>query len=85
MLWTSSKIIIKRLRPKKILGSHTLTRNEWIEHNSNISKSLFDLNENQLSVVADGTYIYCEKSKNKKLQKELYSMHKYRNLVKPFV
>ena len=36
-------------------------------------------------MVADGTYIYCEKSQNSKLQKELYSMHKYRHLSKPFV
>ena len=67
------------------LGSRTLSRNEWIQHNSNFSKSLFDLNENQFSVVADGTYLYCEKSQNNKLQKELYSMHKYRHLIKPFV
>ncbi len=36
-------------------------------------------------MVADGTYVFCEKSQNYKLQKELYSMHKYRHLIKPFV
>ena len=36
-------------------------------------------------MVAGGTYVYCETSQNNKLQKELYNMHKYRHLIKPFV
>ena len=35
--------------------------------------------------VCDGTYIYCEKSSDNYLQRALFSGHKKRHLVKPFV
>ena len=35
--------------------------------------------------IADGTYLYCEKSSNNMLQRELYSGQKKRHLIKPFV
>ena len=48
-------------------------------------KELYELDENVLGLIADGTYIYCLKSANNKIQKELYSGQKKRALIKPFV
>ena len=39
---------------------------------------LFDLNENQLCLIADGTYLYCQKSSNNKIQRLLHSVQKGR-------
>ena len=69
----------------RAIKANVRSRTDWIQNNSFFAKELFELNEEQLSIVADGTYIYCEKSKNNTMQKELYSLHKYRHLVKPFV
>lgn len=35
--------------------------------------------------IADATYIYTQKNSNYLLQKDTYSLHKYRNLLKPFI
>lgn len=68
---------------KKFLGLETNTRGDIIiNHTTELSKRLYDLNEDALCVVWDGTYIYIEKSSNFVFQKKTYSMHKGRNLVK---
>ncbi|XP_047025748.1 uncharacterized protein LOC124634289 [Helicoverpa zea] len=36
-------------------------------------------------VICDGTYVYVQSSSNYKYQKQTYSLHKYNNLVKPFL
>jgi len=46
---------------------------------------LFIEKENQLVIIADGTYCYCEKSSNNNFQRITYSGKKKRHLVKPFV
>ena len=53
------------------LGSNLRSRTDWIQNNSFFAKELFELNEEQLSLVDDGTDIYCEKSENNTMQKEL--------------
>ena len=35
--------------------------------------------------ICDGTYVYVQSSSNYKYQKQIYSLHKYTNLVKPFL
>jgi hypothetical protein len=44
-----------------------------------------DVRNNELAHIADGTYIYCQKSRTNTLQKQTYSVQKSRHLVKPFV
>lgn len=46
---------------------------------------LFDLSKDQLAIIADGTYLYCQKSSNNRIQRITYSSQKKRHLVKPFV
>lgn len=67
------------------LGAKALERSEWIMHNSYISKQLFNLNDGQLMLIADGTYCYCQKSSNNLFQRKSYSVQKKAHLVKPFV
>lgn len=53
---------------------------EWIakHHVPAICKALFP----NVKGIIDGTYFYCQKSRNFKVQKMTFSMHKHRNLVK---
>ena len=67
------------------LGSNSLSRDEWLCKNTEIAKELFSMKETQFCLIADGTYLYCQKSKNNKLQRLLYSGQKKRHLIKPFI
>ncbi|MFO0003396.1 MAG: transposase family protein [bacterium] len=48
-------------------------------------KLLFELDDEILVLIADGTYLYCEKSLNNQLQRKTYSGQKKRHLIKPFI
>jgi hypothetical protein len=67
------------------LGARHISRSEWLKQNTQTVKTLFNVSSNQLTLVADGTYIYCQKSANNTLQRKTYSCQKSRHLVKPFV
>ena len=60
------------------------TRDQWLTKNTALVNELYDLN-NQLCLIADGTYLYCQKSENNKVQRLLYSGQKKRHLIKPFI
>ena len=49
-----------------------------------ISKTILKA-PNNLIVICDGSYVYCQKSSNYLLQKRLYSVQKKRPLLKPFI
>ena len=51
-------------------------------HTTELSKKLFDVSEEAILTIWDGTYVYIQKSSNYTFQRSTYSMHKYRNLVK---
>jgi hypothetical protein len=61
------------------LGLDHLTRAEALNHHTAYSKVFFG---NQLSIIWDGTYIYCQKSNDHALQRDCYSGHKSRHLIK---
>lgn len=68
------------------LGFDHLTRNEALTKNLMIPNELFeDQNNSKLITICDGTYIYIQKSSNFLFQRRSYSLHKYRNLLKPFL
>lgn len=54
------------------MGSKIKTREEWLEHNSYIAKSIFETADENLILIADGTYCFCQKSWNNTLQRKLY-------------
>ncbi|CAK1603536.1 unnamed protein product [Parnassius mnemosyne] len=68
------------------LGIYQLSREQLLEHKLTIPHGIFG-NENNTNgiVICDGTYIYINKSSNYMFQKQSYSLHKYRNLLKPFM
>ena len=51
------------------LGCKAETRNEWLNHNSYIAKNIFNAADDQLILIADGTYCYCQKSANNAFQR----------------
>lgn len=50
-----------------------------------MAKLIFDMTDEQLSIVGDGTYLFTEKSEDNNLQREMYSGQKKCHLIKPFV
>ncbi|XP_052742778.1 uncharacterized protein LOC112055836 [Bicyclus anynana] len=71
----------------RFLGLNHINRQQIIDRNLTIPKALFGNFEgiDRPIVIFDGTYSYIEKSSNYLYQKKTYSLHKYRNLVKPFL
>ncbi|KAL0879440.1 hypothetical protein ABMA27_003191 [Loxostege sticticalis] len=69
------------------LGLNHINRQQIIERNLFIPNELFGNHNGEIRpiIVLDGTYIYVQKSSNYKYQKNTYSLHKYQNLVKPFL
>lgn len=67
------------------LGLRHMTRGDIAQRNLTIPNGLFGSIGQKPIVIMDGTYIYIQKSANYRYQKETYSLHKYRNLVKPFI
>ncbi|RVE41315.1 hypothetical protein evm_014038 [Chilo suppressalis] len=67
------------------LGLNHLTREQSIEHNLTVPNGIYNQNNCHAIVMCDGTYIYINKSSNYMFQKDSYSLHKYRNLLKPFM
>lgn len=80
------EILIAQFVPR-YLGLHRMEPNLmsqfiWV-HTTEIAKGLYGYDK--LITILDGTYIYIQKSTNFKFQRETYSMHKHRNLLKMFV
>ncbi|XP_062599343.1 uncharacterized protein LOC134260823 [Saccostrea cucullata] len=69
------------------LGFGHITREKVINsHTRPLAQSLFgDVGTQQAILVLDGTYIYINKSGNFKFQRQSFSLHKGRPLVKPLV
>ncbi|KAL0809876.1 hypothetical protein ABMA28_011356 [Loxostege sticticalis] len=67
------------------LGLNNISRAEIAQRNLMIPNGLYGGQDRSPIIIADGTYIYIEKSSNYLYQKKTYSLHKYRNLVKPFL
>ncbi|KAF9408387.1 hypothetical protein HW555_011924, partial [Spodoptera exigua] len=73
----------------RISLSFQVPRNEIAQRHLLIPNGLFGGTEREGErrpiIIVYGTYIYCNKSANYSYQKKTYSLHKYRNLVKPFL
>lgn len=68
------------------LGIGHISRDELLERNLFLPKHIFgNENNTKLIIIADGTYVYIEKSTNYLFQRKTYSLHKFRNLLKPFI
>lgn len=70
----------------KNLGLNTISRESLLANITDMANNLFLENKkDQAVVIADGTYIYCNKTQNFSKQRELYSVQKKRPLFKPMV
>lgn len=67
------------------LGINHIPRESLMNHNLTIPNGLYNENYTNCIIICDGTYIYINKSSNYSFQKYTYSLHKYRNLLKPFL
>ncbi|XP_045781574.1 uncharacterized protein LOC123878445, partial [Maniola jurtina] len=68
------------------LGFNHISRNDIIAHSLAVPSYLYSNPLNPVAIVlCDGSYIYVQKSKNFLFQKKTYSLHKYKNLLKPFL
>ncbi|CAF2876294.1 unnamed protein product [Rotaria sp. Silwood2] len=79
------KALMKEFVPYHLNLQHINRQTAIEEHQTAIATILHTNKPNQLCVVADGTYIFIQKSSNNQLQRKSYSMHKHRNLVKPMI
>lgn len=77
------EILLQDFVPRN-LGINQLRREELLQHNLLIPNGLYG-NGNNAIVICDGTYVYIHKSSNYMFQKQSYSLHKFRNLLKPFL
>lgn len=71
----------------RYLGPNHITHIDIVNRNLSIPNALFgNTLENRPAIaIFDGTYIYLQKSSNYLFQKKTYSLHKFDNLVKPFM
>jgi len=70
----------------RYLGLDHMSREEVIQrHTRPFAKELFSAGEDSVILVADGTYVYIQKSSNYSFQRRTYSLHKGRPLVKPMM
>ncbi|CAK1587675.1 unnamed protein product [Parnassius mnemosyne] len=67
------------------VGINHISRAEIAQRNLLIPNGIYGGEDRRPIIIADGTYIYIEKSSNYLYQKKTYSLHKYRNLIKPFL
>lgn len=58
------------------------SRDDLINHTTIVSKQLYGNGRDMVALVWDGTYIYINKSGNFEFQKDTFSVHKMRNLMK---
>lgn len=65
------------------LGFDSFDRNSLINNSSQMVRNIFG--GNKVVIVADGTYIYVNKSGNFDMQRKTYNDQKKRNFVKPMV
>ncbi|CAF4981559.1 unnamed protein product, partial [Rotaria magnacalcarata] len=60
--------------------------NDFVPHHqTTVANELLIDGPNQVILVADGAYLFCQKSSNSEFQRRTYSQHKHRHLVKPMV
>lgn len=72
------------------LGLDHIDRRLVIERNLYVPNALFgnpnsSIEDRKAIVIMDGTYVYIQKSSNYSFQRETYSLHKFLNLLKPFL
>ena len=66
------------------LGAKHLNRRDFVLHNNKTTIVLHEMRDDDLAIIADGTYCRIEKSSNNTFQYTSWSEQKKDNLIKPF-
>ena len=77
--------LTKEFVPKYLRFRHMDRSTVLSQHQLVIAPELLIDGPNQVVLIADGTYMYCEKSSSNEFQRRTYSSHKHRHLVKPMI
>lgn len=67
------------------LGFQSFTREKLLENTTDMSRIIYDTNNEKIITIWDGTYIYINRSQNHYAQRIMFSVSKGRHLVKPMV
>ena len=76
--------LLKDFVPKNLGVSH-ITRDQWAQQKTVKSTELFNVDPDQLVLIADGTYLYTNKCFDNEIQRSSFSVQKKKPLAKPFV
>jgi hypothetical protein len=76
------EFLMKNFVEQNLGIDHITRRMIQLRHTTQISKTIFESDEDSIITVWDGTYVYIQKSSNYSFQRQTYSMHKNRPLVK---
>ncbi|KAH9642810.1 hypothetical protein HF086_012304 [Spodoptera exigua] len=80
----SREILVQDFVPMH-LGITHISRENLMNHNLTIPNGIYNENFTNAIIICDGTYININKSSNYSFQKDTYSLHKNKNLLKPFL
>ena len=70
----------------RYLGFQHMSRDDFIkEHTRSLVQEVLADGEKVAAIFLDGTYLYIEKSSNYSFQRQTYSGHKHRSLIKPMM
>ena len=68
------------------LGFQHISRDSVLfNHQTVLATELLTNEPDQIVLIADGTYLYCQKSSNNEFHRRTYNNHKHRHLVKPMI
>ena len=73
--FVSLNLGFEHIKREEILSSHQIV----------VATELLTNKPDQIVLIADGTYLYCQKSANSEFQRRIYSNHKHRHLIKPMI
>ena len=77
--------LIKSFVPLNLGFQHISRDSVPFNHQIVLATELLTNEPDQIVLIADGTYLYCQKSSNNEFQRRTYSNHKHRHLVKPMI
>ncbi|CAM4836812.1 unnamed protein product [Rotaria magnacalcarata] len=75
--------IMQDFVPYHVGFQHVSRETILTQHQTTVATELVTNGPDQVVLIADGTYFFCQKSSNNEFQRRTYSQHKRRHLVKP--
>ena len=67
--------------PNHVAFQHVSRETILAQHQTAVAIELFTNGPDQIVLIADGTYFFCQKSSNSEFQRRTYSQHERRHLV----